>query len=106
MVSMCFPFLFLLASLPQATDDGDKDRASFAEPVRLMAGNAPMGSGRKYPSPAFYDLDGDGVAELILGDLRGSLTVSRRLAGDDLRGWSAASALKGANGDPLEFNNW
>lgn len=106
MAAMCFPVLLALASFPQATDDGDEAQARFAPPVRLLAGDAPMGEGRLYPSPALYDLDGDGVDELILGDLRGVLTVSKRRTGDGPQGWSEASALKGAGGDDLKFHNW
>lgn len=106
MVSMCLPFLLVLTGLPQATDEGGEDGAAFAEPVRLFAGDAPMGQGRMYPSPALYDLDGDGVDELILGDLFGALTVCRRQPGDLQRGWSEASALDGASGEPLRFDNW
>jgi len=106
MISMCDSLLLALSSLPQAAADGAREPAVFAPPVRLMAGDAPMGKGRLFPSPALYDLDGDGVAELVLGDLIGKLTVCKRQSGDEPRGWTEATPLNGANGEALKFHNW
>lgn len=106
MISMCTPFLLVLTGFPQAAREGTQEQATFAAPMRLMAGDAPMGKGRMFPSPALYDLDGDGVAELILGDLIGRLTVCKRQSGDEPRGWTEATDLEGASGEALKFHNW
>ena len=85
-----------LAGPFQAPDAAEaSDRTTFRPPVRLMAGGEPMGQEQMYPSPALYDLDGDGVEELVIGDLMGNLRVSRRVAGGDAITWSAAELLKG-----------
>ncbi|MGE3166615.1 MAG: hypothetical protein AB7O52_17070 [Planctomycetota bacterium] len=74
----------------------------FEAPVRLMAGEKPMGGDRLYPSPVLHDVDGDGVADMVIGDLVGNLTVSKRVAG----AWLAPTPLTAADGKPLKFNNW
>lgn len=80
---------------------------TFEAPVQLKAGDAPLGhklgtADRLYPSPALHDLDGDGKIEMVIGDLRGSLTVSTRTKD----GWGEEKTLNGADGKPLKFSNW
>ena len=106
MNTMCFPVLLALASFPQDTNEGGRTAATFGAPVRLMAGDAPMGKGRMFPSPALFDLDGDGIDELYLGDLVGKLTVCLRATGDGPHEWSEEKPLEGADGKALKFNNW
>ena len=104
MFSISIPLVLSLASFSQP---GDNDEVpSFAAPVRLMAGDQPMGKGRLYPSPSLFDLDGDGVAEMIIGDLFGNLTVSKRIPGEATTVWSDPKDLEGADGKPLKFSNW
>ena len=104
MISIALPVLLALASSSHLVDNDDVP--TFAAPVRLMAGDQHMGQGRLYPSPTLFDLDGDGVSEMIVGDLFGNLTVSKRIAGEDTLAWTAPEPLKGADGEPLEFSNW
>ncbi len=104
MFTLSIPLVLALASFSQPVDNDDLP--TFADPVRLMAGDQPMGAGRLYPSPALVDLDGDGVAEMVIGDLRGVLTVSKRIPGEDTTLWSEAEPLEGADGEPLKFHNW
>ena len=94
--------LSLLAASPADADEVPH----FAAPVRLRAGDEFMGNDQYYPSPVLRDLDGDGVAELVVGDLVGKLLVFRRLPGDDPTAWSAAEPLAGADGQSLRFHNW
>ena len=76
----------------------------FASPVRLMAGEKYMGAKRAYPSPVFHDVNGDGHLDIVVGDLPGALTVAlRKGAGME---FEAEKKLKGADGQPLKFNNW
>lgn len=103
MLPTCLSLLLALAGLPQDPSPGG--RAALAEPVRLMDPSGPVGKGRLYPSPAFHDVDGDGVAELVLGDLLGALTMSARTSGA-MPGWGEARPLKRADGEDLKFSNW
>lgn len=80
--------------------------ARFAEPVLVLAGQAPMGARRLYPSPALQDMNGDGRADIVLGDLWGKLTVAPRLAGDGPATFGPDQPLLARDGTPLDFKNW
>jgi len=83
-----------------------EDAPVFAEPVLLHEGDAPMGRGLLYPSPALFDVDADGTDELVMGDLVGKLWVSARVEGDDPTAWTEREPLKAADGNDLKFSNW
>ncbi|MBI3819452.1 MAG: hypothetical protein HY286_12220 [Planctomycetes bacterium] len=78
----------------------------FAPPVRLKSGDAFMGGGRLYPSPVFKDMNGDGLPDVVIGDLFGRITVSLRLPGKDPRAFAAETELMAADGKRLDFHNW
>ena len=80
--------------------------ATFAAPVRVMAGSKLMGIGRLYPSPVLRDMDGDGLADVVVGDLFGRITVATRIAGDGTPAWGADVPLEAADGEDLKFSNW
>lgn len=80
---------------------------AFEAPKMLKAGEEPLGHllnkrERLFPSPALYDLDGDGFKDLVIGDLFGNLTVSK----GGKEGFGAETLLTAADGKPLKFNNW
>jgi hypothetical protein len=77
----------------------------FAPPVRLMAGGKFLGGNRLFPSPVFRDMNGDGRLDVVVGDLRGHLTVALQLPGD-ARSFGAETDLNGADGKVLDFHNW
>jgi hypothetical protein len=79
---------------------------SFAAPVRLKAGDKFLGGGRYYPSPVFYDVNHDGTADLVVGDLIGKITVALRTPGADPLAFAAETDLNGADGKPISFHNW
>ncbi len=79
---------------------------SFAAPVRLEAGGKGLGENRLYPSPVFHDVDRDGLLDLVVGDLRGKLTVALRQKGEGKAQFSAETKLLGTDGKELDFHNW
>jgi hypothetical protein len=73
-------------------------------PVRLQAGDKPLGTGRLAPSPVFHDINGDGLVDIVVGDLRGRLTVALRKPGE--LAFGAEEPIKDVEGKELEFHNW
>lgn len=82
----------------------------FEAPVRLMVGDEPLNASanQAYPSPAVYDVDGDGQVELVVGDILGSLNVyeNQNESGKGDPVWSKQVALKAADGSPIRVSNW
>lgn len=79
---------------------------TFAPPVRLQVAGKWLGEGRLYPSPVLHDRNGDGLADLVIGDLRGLLTVALRQPGQGPATWAAEQKLLASDGQPLDFHNW
>ena len=75
----------------------------FAEPVRLRAGDSFLGENRLFPSPVSRDMNGDGRADVVVGDLLGRITVALRNADGT---FAAETKLKAADGTELDFHNW
>jgi hypothetical protein len=80
---------------------------TFEAPERILGAGEPVGHTldervRPYPSPGMHDITGDGQLELVIGDLRGSLTYVARM-GD---GWGEEKVLMATDGEPLKFANW
>lgn len=103
--------LALPAAAAQTAPHGDPGialakPASFAEPVRLQSGNDYLGATRQYPSPVLRDMDGDGLADLVLGDLNGRISVSLRRAGDGPPSFGPESPITASDGSELAFTNW
>jgi hypothetical protein len=71
-----------------------------------MAGDKLLGDGRLYPSPMAHDVDGDGRLDLVIGDLRGRLTVARRIAGTGPASYAAETPLQDVDGKDIDFHNW
>jgi hypothetical protein len=78
----------------------------FADPVLVHAGDKPLGQSRLYPSPVYHDVDGDGLVDLVVGDLRGHLTLAPRLPSKDRVAFGAEQKLKDQEGKILDFGNW
>lgn len=78
----------------------------FAAPRRVIADGSFAGVTRRYPSPVIQDLNGDGLGDLVLGDLNGLVTVSLRLAGQGRPEFGPETPLTASDGGELKFNNW
>ena len=83
-----------------------KVAARFAPPVQLRAGGEIMGVERLYPSPVLHDMNGDGRADVVLGDLWGEITVAARVAQDGAPAWGPDAPLAARDGKDLKFSNW
>lgn len=94
------PLLVLGASLAAQAP------ATFAEPVRLKAGDKFLGENRLFPSPVFQDMNADSRADVVVGDLWGKLTVAWRSAGTDPRAFAAEAKVLALDGKELDFHNW
>lgn len=79
---------------------------TFAPPVRLMAADKGLGENRLFPSPVLHDMNGDGLADIVVGDLVGKLTVALRLPGTGAPRYGAETKLKASDGKELDFGNW
>lgn len=80
--------------------------ATFAAPVRLRAGDKFLGEKRLFPSPVLHDVNGDGLADIVVGDLVGRLTVALRLPGDGPLAFAAETKLQDRDAKDLDFHNW
>jgi hypothetical protein len=78
---------------------------TFAAPVRVKAGDKLMGENRLYPSPVFHDLDGDKLADIVIGDLRGLMTFALRKPGTPIT-YGDEQKLVDAAGKDIDFHNW
>jgi hypothetical protein len=96
------PLLLLGASLAAQAPTAP----TFAEPVRLKAGDKLLGQDRYFPSPALHDMNGDGIADVVVGDLPGRLTVALRKAGAGAPVFAAETKLMALDGKELKFHNW
>jgi hypothetical protein len=102
------PVLFLgpwLCLTTQAAAQTAAAPATFAPPVRLHAGEKLLGEGRLYPSPVFHDVDGDGVLDVVVGDLIGRITIAPRKPGQKIE-LGAETKLNDAAGKEIDFHNW
>ena len=78
---------------------------TFAEPVRLKAGDKFLGENRLFPSPVFHDMNGDGRADIVVGDLIGKLTVAQR-TGAGAPAYAAETKQMALDDKELDFANW
>ena len=81
----------------------------FEAPFRLTVDGKPLQQANdRFPSPAMYDIDGDGTNELIIGGLRGEVEVFRNSSsatkGDPI--WEAGEPLEDCDGRSIELTNW
>jgi len=79
--------------------------AQFSPPIRLMSEDKPLGKGKLYPSPRLYDIDRDGQAEMVIGDLPGRVTVAEKVAGAGPAHWGPLEPFMSGK-RALKFRNW
>ena len=80
----------------------------FEAPVRLMSDGKPLEARDPFPSPAIYDIDGDGVNEMTVGGLRGNLEVfeDSNKTGQGEPIWKSRGSLKDSDGKRIKLTNW
>lgn len=114
------PLAFVTVAPAQQPDtrqaaDADASQAQFENrhfeaPERLMVGDQPLNAETRqmYPSPAVYDVDSDGQAELVVGDIFGSLQVyeNQNTSGKGDPVWGKPTRLETAEGTPIKVPNW
>lgn len=91
------------AAAPKATGS---EKPTFAAPVMLKAGDKNLGEKRLYPSPVIQDMNGDGLADIVVGDLFGYLTVAHRMPGQGPAKFGEEAKVKDHAGKDIKFNNW
>ena len=104
-------FLALLATCSfccHAFADSPND-FEFEAPVVLKAGDSVLNSNGKlrYPSPAIFDVDGDGKDELVIGTIFGELVAcenENNSGGEPV--WAEPIPIKSTDGKSLDLNNW
>lgn len=95
------------SQVPAAADATPARTTSrFAAPEMLEAGGEPMGRGLLYPSPELRDMNGDGHADIVIGDLLGDVRIATCEPVGDGFTYAAPKKLDNADGQPLKFNNW
>ena len=82
---------------------------SFAEPEILKVKEAPLNKDGKmrFLSPAIFDIDQDGQAELVIGTIGGDLFAcenSNRSKGEPQ--WQSPKPVKTHDGKPIKLHNW
>jgi len=92
--------LLPLVAIALTASADETGKPMFAEPVRLKAGDAFLGEGRLYPSPAVFAAEGN--FDVVIGDLAGRVTYARRA--DD--GLLAETPMLKRDGKPLKISNW
>lgn len=80
----------------------------FATPVRLMIDGKPLDARTRFPSPAIYDVDDDGVDELVVGGLSRTIAVFENSnesgKGDPV--WGDFTPMKNGDGKSVRISNW
>jgi len=82
----------------------------FMAPRMVMLGDEPLNSStnQMYPSPAIYDIDGDGKPNLVVGDIRGRLFyyANQNQSGTGEPVWTAPIQLTQHDGEAVSVPNW
>ena len=94
-------------SIPKAEPSGS---SIFDSPVMLSVKDAPLNTVAKkqFLSPGIFDVDGDGQAELVIGDLFGDVGVYENVntSGTGDPAWGPRESLKGIEGEAIRTSNW
>ena len=89
---------------------GSSARDLFDAPVRLKVKDAflNVAAKKRFPSPAMIDVDDDGQAELVVGELMGSVGVyeNQNTSGTGDPIWGPRTHLKTFDGKRIRTSNW
>lgn len=98
--------LAVLTLLAFAASAAVAQAPTFGAPVRLQAGEKLLGEKRLFPSPVFHDVNGDGHADIVVGDLIGRLTVALRKPGSGIPAYEGETKMLAVDGKEIDFHNW
>ena len=105
-VAMLFSMLSVFLGAQQPADGATASAPQFAPPVRLKAHSKWLGENMMYPSPAVYDVNGDGTADIVIGDLPGRVVFAKGQIHEGGILLGEQQPLKGRGGKALKFSNW
>ena len=101
---------FFAISSENSSESGPNNSNTLDHPIRISANGVPLNSEeeKRFPSPAVFDVDGDGSNELIIGDLMGGVGVYTNLntSGAGAPVWSARKTLDDSQGNAIITSNW
>lgn len=85
---------------------GDQAAApSFAPPVQMQATSKPLAVGRQ-AGPHLADFDGDGTADMLLGDVMGWVFIAKGLGDGSTSAFADPVRVLMADRAALKFHNW
>lgn len=97
---------FLLATTALSAAAAPAQTFSFAPPARILAGENLLGDGLPFPSPTIGDLDGDGVLDVLIGDVSGNISVASGKRVDGRLSFGPERRLEAGKAGLLAFPNF
>ncbi|MFI5401409.1 MAG: hypothetical protein ACHQ1G_00515 [Planctomycetota bacterium] len=94
--------LVLFAAVATAAAEGDLEK-----PVRLEAGGVVIDTGKyiAHAGPLFADYDGDGKADLLVGNFKGHIQLYKNV-GTRVAPEFKDEGLLSVGGEPVLIHNW
>lgn len=84
-----------------------QEQYDFETPVRLTADGEIIDTGKHiaHSGPAFADINGDGVTDLLVGNFRGTIEYFENTGSAEAPEYAAGKMLE-AEGETIKIHNW